>query len=119
MIAGIEVAALFAKAEELQAIADATPKKNRAISTLGHNNTVAWLVEYLEGMSDYYKYEKQGFVQKAISKNELTINDVPLEAFGMLDAPAGDVSGPLYNVPNLACNEVCLPSIDGNSVHVD
>lgn len=108
LIAEIETAALFAKAEELEAIAYATPKRNRAIGTLGHNNTVAWIVEHLSKLTDYYTFTTQGFPQDKSTKSELLLNDVPLEAFAMVDAPGGSVTAPLYNVPELACNVVCF-----------
>jgi len=45
--ASIQTENLLAKAQHLEDIAYATPGRNRGMGSLGHNETVAYLVEYV------------------------------------------------------------------------
>lgn len=112
LIAKISTNELFKKAKILEDIAYATPDRNRAIGTLGHNHTVDYLEAYFSTpkMSAYYDFYKQGFPLPKADKSILLLNDISMEAFAMVDAPSGKLTAPLVLVPNLACNTVCVQS---------
>jgi hypothetical protein len=102
----LDIDNLYAKAEELQNIAYSSPKKNRVIGSVGHNNTVKWLQDYFAKYSDYYTLELQGVPLYVGDSANLTANGKTIEAFAVTLAPSGHISGPLVAVPNLGCDEV-------------
>lgn len=97
---------MYAKAEELQNIAYSSPKKNRVIGSVGHNNTVKWLQDYFAKYSDYYTIELQGVPLYVGDSANFTANGKTIDAYAVTLAPSGHVSGSLVAVPNLGCDAV-------------
>lgn len=67
----------------MQKIANDSPYKNRAIGTVGHNNTVKYLTDYLSSkeMSKYYTFYKQGFPISIADLTNVAVNGEIIEAY--------------------------------------
>ena len=98
---------LLKKAKVLEGLAYATPQRNRVIGSPGHNATVNWIKSTIEKYPEYYTVSLQPFdLSLGVSAN-LTLNGTPLEVFATDLSPAGDVTGEVVVVSNLACEPVC------------
>lgn len=100
---------LLKKAQHLEGLAYATVERNRVIGSPGHNATINWIKSVIEKYPDYYTVSLQPFdLSLGVSAN-LTLNGTPLEVFATALSPAGDVSGEVVVIPNLACDPVRHP----------
>jgi hypothetical protein len=98
--------ALLAKAKKLQAIAYATPGRNRCIGTPGHNATVNYIKDIIASFRHYYTYELQPFQLYVGESANLTTNGASIEVFGVTLSPSGSVTAPLVSVANVGCEAV-------------
>lgn len=57
----VTIDGLLAHTQALEDIAYATPGRNRMIGTVGHNNTVKYIVDQLEALGDFYDVVLQPF----------------------------------------------------------
>lgn len=97
---------MYKKAEIIQDFAYRSATKNRVIGSVGHQDTVDYIVKQIKKYPDYYTVETQG-VPLSLGRNAtLTADGKAIEAYAVDLAPAGSVSGDLVNVPNLGCEEV-------------
>jgi hypothetical protein len=62
-------------AENIQNIAYGSPERNRVVGSIGHNLTIKYIVEQLQGL-DYYDIELQPF---STTINEPQSNDTAAE----------------------------------------
>jgi hypothetical protein len=123
LIDSLHIDNLFKRAEKLQEIAYATPGKNRAIGTPGHEATVEYIKSQLD--TSYYDVTLQPVELSIGDSATLKVNNATVEvrgsqvptihetytdfvhqAFATTLAPGGNVTGPLVVVPNLGCEEV-------------
>ncbi|KAK5676587.1 Leucyl aminopeptidase yscIV [Elasticomyces elasticus] len=107
---------LLAKSQDLEDIAYATIGRNRVMGSLGHNNTVAYLVETLEALGDYYTVTTQPFVGLyAEGDGTFTVDGLDQGAEYFSYSPGGNVTAPIIAVSNLGCNASDYPAeLDGN-----
>ncbi|KAH8732248.1 leupeptin-inactivating enzyme 1 precursor [Phaeosphaeriaceae sp. PMI808] len=103
LIDTLHIENLFSKAEKLQAIAYATPGKNRVIGSKGHTDTVAYIQSQLD--TNYYDVSLQALELNIGTNATLKANDKAISAYATTLAPAGDVTGQLVAIPNLGCEE--------------
>lgn len=97
---------LLKKAKTLEGFAYATKERNRVIGSPGHNATINWIKSTIEQYPDYYTVSLQPFdLSLGVSAN-LTLNGKALEVYPVALSPAGDVSGEIVVIPNLACDPV-------------
>jgi aminopeptidase Y len=103
---------LLAGAQQLEDFAYASEERNRLIGSPGHNDTIYWIKDTLEGLDGYYNVSLQEFF--TVAQLTGTINSflvdgaVPPEgSFLLFDYSAtGNVTAPLVVVNNLGCNAV-------------
>lgn len=108
MRAAIKSSALLAKAKKLEAIAYATPTRNRVIGSPGHNATINFIKDIIASYSHYYTYYLQPFdLYLGVSAN-LTVNDAALEVYAVGLSPSGAVKAPVVVATNLGCEAVSL-----------
>ncbi|KAK3075991.1 hypothetical protein LTR53_000168 [Teratosphaeriaceae sp. CCFEE 6253] len=107
---------LLAKAQDLEDIAYATPGRNRVMGSAGHNGTVAYLVESLSALGDYYNVTVQPFIALyAEGEGTLAVDGVDQGAIYFEYSPGGNVTAPLVAVSNLGCNASDYPAeVEGN-----
>ena len=98
---------ILKKAEQLQAIAYATPGKNRAVFTPGHKATTDWIYNQFLALSDYYTVKYHEF-EVFTAAATVSFDSTVLNGAAAALAPEGEVTGELINVPNLGCDAVCL-----------
>lgn len=114
LAADITTEALSTKGQELEDIAYGTPLRNRVISSAGHERTLDWITEYLDGLSDYFTYYRQPFETLfAHSEGTLTVdgNDIGI-IFEF--SPGGSVEGEFVPVDDLGCEASNYPdAVDG------
>lgn len=97
---------MYKKAVTIQDFAYRSSTKNRVIGSVGHQDTVDYIVRQIKKHLDYYTVETQG-VPLSLGRNAtLTAAGETLEAYAVDLAPAGRVEGELVEVPNLGCEEV-------------
>ena len=82
----------------------------------GHNNTVAYLVESIEALGDYYTVTTQPFIALYANGNAtLTADGVDQSPEIFEYSPGGDVTASFVAVANLGCNASDYPvDVDGN-----
>jgi hypothetical protein len=98
---------LLAKGNQLQAISDASPGKNRAIFTPGHKATYEWIYNQMKELGDYYDVSYHEFIYSTPYGNLTTSDGVYSTAAALTFSPLGSVTAPIVYVPNLGCVEVC------------
>ncbi|KAF2727132.1 Zn-dependent exopeptidase [Polyplosphaeria fusca] len=108
----IDIDALVAKAEIFQSFAYRSEGKNRLVASQGHQDTVNYIHDQIAAFPDYYTVEKQPWELLVGAGANVTANNRTIEGFATTLAPAGDVSGPLVAIPNLACNASDFDGID-------
>lgn len=69
----VTIDGLLAHTQALEDIAYATSGRNRLIGTLGHNNTVSYIVEQLEALGDYYDIVLQPFSTEVVVKDSASL----------------------------------------------
>jgi len=99
---------LKAKAEQLEALAYATPQRNRIIGSPGHNATINWIVDTIKKYPEYYTYELQPFDLRLGVGGNLTLNGVSKEAYTTDLSAEGSAEGEVVVIKNLACDLVSL-----------
>lgn len=112
----ISVENLLAKAQDLEDIAYATPGRNRVMGSEGHNNTVAYLVESLEALGDYYTVTTQPFMA-LYAEGDATLFVDGMDQGGVYFeySPGGNVTAPFVAVANLGCEVSDYPpEVDGS-----
>jgi len=97
------------KGEELQAIAYATPDRNRAIYTPGHERTIEWIYNQMKALGDYYDVYFHEFQLAQPYGNFTTSDGASTNAIALTFSPLGSVTAPVVYVPNLGCAEVRRP----------
>ncbi|OQN95646.1 hypothetical protein B0A48_18245 [Cryoendolithus antarcticus] len=99
------------KSQDLEDIAYATLGRNRVMGSEGHNNTVAYLVESIEALGDYYTVHAQPFIALySATAGNLTVNDVLAETATYEYSPGGSITAELVTVANLGCNVTDFPT---------
>jgi carboxypeptidase Q len=102
----ITVENLYKHAEALEAIAYATSGRNRVAGSVGHNNTVEYIVSQLEALGDYYAVEVQPWSGLTQTSGDIvfSVNGKTYEAAEIeFSTNATIVETPLVVVPNLGC----------------
>jgi hypothetical protein len=114
--AAIDVENLRLKAQDLEDIAYATPDRNRVIGSEGHNNTVAYLVESIEALGDYWTVYRQPFTALySHVDGELTVDGATTEPSIFEYSPGGSFTAELVRVDNLGCEAADYPAeVSGN-----
>ncbi|KFA53805.1 hypothetical protein S40293_01704 [Stachybotrys chartarum IBT 40293] len=104
--ASITLDNLYEHAEALQAIAYASPGRNRVAGSIGHNDTIDYIVEQLEALGDYYSIEVQpwnGQIQQS-GEMSLFIDGVEYESQVVeFSSNASVADAPLVAVADLGC----------------
>ncbi len=91
----------------LEDIAYASPERNRAFGSEGHNNTVKAIEEELKALGDYYDITLQQFEALYSEGNaSFSANGVDQQGSLLTFSPTGQVDAPLAAVANLGCNAV-------------
>jgi carboxypeptidase Q len=95
-------------AKALEDIAYRTPKRNRAIGTKGHEDTVKYIVDQFKLLGDYYNVTTQPFQVRMHTGGSvvLTVNGENKPAFPVGYSVSGNLTGDLVHVENGGCNLV-------------
>lgn len=99
----------MAHTQALEDISYATPDRNRFVGSLGHNNTVQYIVDQLEALDGYYNVELQPFnttlqVDSAVTFVS-TIGNFTSEAF-TYSSSVSLTDTAIVPVSNLGCSAV-------------
>lgn len=97
---------LKAKAQQLEALAYATPQRNRIIGSPGHNATINWIVDAIKKYPEYYTYSLQPFDLRLGVAGNLTLDGVKTEAYTTDLSAQGTAEGEVVVIKNLACDLV-------------
>lgn len=96
---------ILKKAEQLQAIAYASPQRNRAVFTPGHKATTDWIFAQFQALSDYYTVKYHEFTTST-SIAGVTIPGSYFLGTGAVFGPLGKVTAEVVAIPNLGCDAV-------------
>lgn len=105
----ITIDGLFAHAQALEDIAYATPGRNRRVASVGHNNTIQYIVDQLEALGGYYDIVIQPFdeVLQLSSFASLVANAVNYSTSALAWSPnVSLVDTPIVAVANSGCSQV-------------
>ncbi|KAI1142505.1 Zn-dependent exopeptidase [Hypoxylon sp. FL0543] len=107
LVDSILIEDLLGCAQDLEDIAYATPRRNRAHGTDGHLNSVKYFVEQLNSLGDYYDVQLQEFTTEVTIESHaaLLISGETIEAASFEFGNNGTwTDTPLVAVANLGCN---------------
>lgn len=105
----ITIDGLFAHTQALEDIAYATPGRNRRVASVGHNNTIQYIVDQLEALGGYYDIVIQPFdeVLQLSSFASLVANAANYSVSALAWSPnASLVDTPIVAVANSGCSQV-------------
>lgn len=110
----ITLESLLEGSQKLQDLADANGG-NRAFGSGGHNATVDYLFDTLNGL-DYFDVVKQPFTEIfASAETSLTIGGEEVASDPLTYTPGGEASRPLVAIDNLGCTAEDFPAgVEGN-----
>jgi Zn-dependent M28 family amino/carboxypeptidase len=103
---------LLKGAQKLQDIAYATEGRNRVMGSVGHNNTVKYLVDTLNSLGGFYKVETQKFQSLVMANGtgSLTVNNAVVDTELFEYSPSGQVTADLVVVNNFGCDAADYPA---------
>ncbi|CAB4254565.1 similar to Saccharomyces cerevisiae YBR286W APE3 Vacuolar aminopeptidase Y, processed to mature form by Prb1p [Maudiozyma barnettii] len=118
----IQLEDLNTTAQDLYELAKKSRKKyghpTRVIGSPGHWATIDYILEALDGMSDYYNYTLQEFDALSGKVNSFNLTDAktgisfPNSTAFSLSPPVKPFVGELIEIPNLGCNEADYKSLE-------